>query len=75
MCEGGAAVFALLAAVAWFIAASHPVALPEAAMWAEATSGYPERAKKILRGVRWNMTAAALTGCSALATFLAWLLG
>ncbi|MFZ1905232.1 MAG: hypothetical protein WAU56_07555 [Steroidobacteraceae bacterium] len=29
---------------------------------------------KILRGVRWNMIAAALTGCSALATFLSWLL-
>jgi hypothetical protein len=31
-------------------------------------------ARAVLRGTLWNRIAAALTGCSALAMFLSWLL-
>jgi hypothetical protein len=69
-----AALFALLAAIAWFIAARHPVTLPKRSMWAEspASRDYIAQTPKIVRGIRWNTAAAILTGCSALATFLSW---
>jgi hypothetical protein len=75
-----AAILALAAAIAWFIAASHPMAVPGPAKWAvddqehPVMLGFRSEAHKLLRGAQWNRIAAALTGCSAFAMFLSWLL-
>lgn len=77
-CDLVSAVFALSAATAWFIAASHPVATPGPGMWGTSDPNHPvnvglrKQGARILRGVAWNRVAAGLTGCSALASFLSW---
>jgi hypothetical protein len=80
ICDFVSAIFALAAAVAWFVAASHPVALPGPGMWGHDDPKSPgmvalrDQAARVLRGVRWNKVVAILTGCSALGMFLSWLL-
>lgn len=79
-CEAAAAIFALLAAIAWIIAARHPVGVPGPSAYMPADSNHPlyreirEHGDRIVRGARWNQLAALLTGLSSLAAFMAWLL-
>ena len=76
ICDGAAAILALAAGIAWYIASRHPVTLPEPAEPA-GVFAHPakiERKASILRGVQWNRRAAFLTSCSAFAMFLSWAL-
>ena len=81
VCEGASAIAALVAAVSWFVAASHPVGIPGPGFYAPSDPNHPlwqqlrAQGRKILRGVRWNQTAAALTGIAALFQFIAWCVG
>jgi hypothetical protein len=78
--EAAAAIVALLAAVAWVVAAFHPVGVSGSTFYAPANPKDPfwrelkDHGSKILNGARWNQVAALLTGLSSLAAFLAWLL-
>lgn len=79
-CEAAAAILALLAAIAWIVAARHPVGVPGPTPYMPNDRNHPlyrqirEHGAKILRGAQWNQAAAFLTGLSSLAAFLAWLL-
>ena len=72
-CEFSAAIAALLAAVTWFAAASHPVGIPGPSQYGGPPPEMIAHANKIKRGAALNRIAAALTGMSALAQFVAWL--
>ena len=78
-CDLLTAIFALLAAGAWFVAARHPVGVPGASPYMPADPNHPlwgemkAHGKKICLGAKWNQIAAVLAGLSALATFLSWL--
>jgi hypothetical protein len=67
-----AAIAALLAAAAWFAAASHPVGIPGPSEYGGPSPGMIAHANKIMRGAALNRIAAALTGISSLAQFVAW---
>jgi hypothetical protein len=71
--DGVAAIAALFAAVAWFVAATHPVGVPGPTGYG---GGISEEQKaegvRILRGAKWNRWAALLTATSALFQFLGW---
>jgi hypothetical protein len=79
ICEFVSAMSALFAAAFWFAAARHPVSTgggpafyappPDHPLWAQMKA----HGERILRGAKLNQVAAALTGISALAQFLAWL--
>jgi hypothetical protein len=73
ICECVAGIAALLAAVTWFAAASHPVGIPGPSQYGGPTPEMITHANKIKRGAALNRIAAALTGISALAQFAAWL--
>jgi hypothetical protein len=70
VCDIASAVLAILAAIAWGVAASHPVGVPGPGLyWPEDQTHRARIAAqgaKILRGARYNQVAAALTGLSAL---------
>jgi hypothetical protein len=75
VCEGISAIAALFAAAFWFAAARHPVGVPGPAAYIDTPllRQIAAHGRKILRGAKLNQAAAALTGVSALAQFLAWL--
>ncbi len=78
-CNGLAAIFALVAAVLWMLAARQPVGVPGLSPY---ISGLDDpilkemqaHGEKILRGASLNKRAAFFAGLSALASFLSWLL-
>ena len=78
LCEGIAALAALLAAAYWFAAARQPVPSdgpqPFGTLDPAVNAYYAERKRKISMGARFNRIAALLTGISALAQFSAWLI-
>jgi hypothetical protein len=69
-------MFALLAAGAWFRAATFPVAVdgPPAWMDDELLKKIQARGQLILRGAQWNRRAAFLAGMSALTSAISWAL-
>jgi hypothetical protein len=80
VCDGSAAIFALGAAIVWFMASFAPVGSGGPSPYMPYDLNDPlwkairANGERILRGARLNRYAAFLTGLSAFAMFLSWLL-
>lgn len=73
--DGLGAVFAFLAAAAWFRAASAPIpgATPSVYADVEFISRMNSFNKRVLLGATWNRRAATLAGLSALCSAISWI--